>query len=143
MTSLALRGLFAHSAFCAWVMDWRQADIAGDTKTVAQAAQVISEAPSWKAVTDEDPQPDPTVVGDGGSIQGTLFGWMLLFRDAVLAGNRARVEHLLVAGSYDSGSACEAIDPEWSSLFRRHRGDSSWENALEGHYRQSLASRIS
>ena len=52
VTSLALRGFFARSAVCAWVMVWRQADIAGDTKTVAQAAQVISEAPSWKAVTD-------------------------------------------------------------------------------------------
>src|SRR5665811_1084784 len=94
-------------------------------------ASVISEAPSWKAVTDEDPHPDPTVVGDMGFIQGTLFGWMLPFRDAVLAGDRARVEHLLVAGSYDRGSTCDAPDPDWFAIYGRHARDSSWTDNKE------------
>jgi len=50
---------------------------------------------------DEDPHPDPTVPGDGGSIQSTVFRMVLPYRDAVLAGDRARVEHLLTTNAYE------------------------------------------
>jgi hypothetical protein len=143
VTSGGLRGAVAMSAFCAWVLDWRHADVTGDTGAAAKAAQVISEAPNWKAVTDEDPHPNPTVVRDMGFIQGTLFGWMLPLRDAVLAGDRARVEHLLVAGSYDRGRTCDAPDPDWFAIHGRHGRDSSWLNNVDEHYRQYLASRTS
>src|SRR5438309_9106416 len=77
----ALHGWFAASAFCAWVQDWRQKQMAGDGAATAHAAQVIAAAPGWKAVTDEDPHPSLAVPSDGGSTY-SLFGWMLLYRDA-------------------------------------------------------------
>jgi hypothetical protein len=113
----ALHGWFAASAFCGWVHAWRQADLAGDSGAAAAAAQVISEAPSWKAVTAEDPHPDPTVAGDGGSTQYTLFGWMLPYRNAVLAGDRAHVERLLASGY---GDKCWTSDPEWRAWMTAH-----------------------
>jgi hypothetical protein len=113
----ALHGWFAASAYCAWVHTWRQADLAGDSGAAARAAQVISGATTWKAVTDEDPQPDPSVPGDDGSRQYTLFGWMLPYRDAVLAGDRARVEHLLATGY---GDKCSTSDPEWREQLATH-----------------------
>lgn len=116
----ALHGWFAVSAFCAWVQSWRQASIAGDANATAQAAQTIAQAPGWKAVTDEDPHPDPSAVNDPGAENGTLFGWMLLYRDAVLAGDRARVEHLLATG-YGGGGKCWSSDPDWMAQVAAHR----------------------
>jgi hypothetical protein len=113
----ALHGWFAASAFCAWVHTWRQADLAGDVGTAARAGQVVSEATGWKAVTDEDPDPDPSVPGDGGSTQFTLFGWMLPYQEAVLAGDRARVEHLLAVGY---GDKCSTSDPDWRAQMAAH-----------------------
>jgi hypothetical protein len=115
----ALHGWFAASAFCAWLQSWRQAAIAGDRKATAQAAQTIAQAPRWKAVTDEDPHPDPAAANDPGAETGTLFGWLLPYRDAVLAGDRARVEHLLATG-YGDGK-CWSSDPDWMAQERAHR----------------------
>ncbi len=97
------------STFCAWVRDWDQAVGAGDSAAAATAAQTIAEAPDWKAVTDEDPHPDPSAANDPGAETGTLFGWLLPYRDAVLAGDRARVEQLLASG-YGDGR-CSLYDP--------------------------------
>ena len=134
----ALHGFFAASAYCAWVQTWRQADVAGDVGTQARAAQMISAAPTWKAVTDEDPNPDPSVPGDDGSTQYTLFGWMLPYRDAVLAGDRARVEHLLATGY---GDKCWTSDPDWRAQMAAHR---EWgtisRSQLAREYEQFLAS---
>jgi hypothetical protein len=113
----ALHGWFAASSFCAWVQTWRQADLASDVGTAARAAQMVSEATGWKAVTDEDPHPNPSVPGDGGSTQFTLFGWMLPYQDAVLAGDRARVEHLLAFGY---GDKCSTSDPDWRAQLAAH-----------------------
>jgi hypothetical protein len=113
----ALHGWFAASAFCGWVQAWRQADAAGDGSAAAGAAHVIAEAPGWKAVTDEDPHPDPSVAGDGGSTQYSLFGWMLPYRNAVLAGDRGRVEELLASGY---GDKCWTSDPEWRAWMTAH-----------------------
>lgn len=107
----ALHGWFAASAFCAWVMDWRQQTLAGNSAAAAQAAQQIKQAPDWKAVRDEDPKPDPNAVNDPGAEAGTIFGWMIPYRDAVLAGDRARVEQLL-ATFYGDGK-CQLSDPAW------------------------------
>jgi hypothetical protein len=142
-SSGALHGWFAMSAFCAWVLNWYQADISGDRETARQAAQVISAAPSWKAVRDEDPHPDPTVLGDMGTTKSTLFGWMLPYRDAVLAGHRARVKYLLVTGYYDG--VFRTFDPGWDALEAAHmpewRGLS--ENERNRNYAKYLASRTS
>jgi hypothetical protein len=117
-SSGALHGWFAASAFCAWVQVWRQADLNGDAATAAHAAQVISEAPGWKAVTDEDPNPNASVPGDMGSTQYTLFGWMLPYRDAVAAGDRSTVERLLSTGY---GDKCWTSDPDWMAQVASHR----------------------
>ena len=71
-SSGALHGWFAASAFCAWVQSWRQDDVAGDTSAAEQAAVVVSGAPGWKAVTDEDPHPQTSVPADMGTTY-TLF----------------------------------------------------------------------
>jgi hypothetical protein len=138
-TTGALHGWFAASAFCAWVQSWRQAAIAGDPNATAQAAQTIAQAPGWKAVTDEDPHPDPSAANDPGAERGTLFGWMLPYRDAVLAGDRARVEHLLATGY--GGGKCWSSDPDWMAQERAHRDD--WgrlsQNELAQKYEQFLA----
>jgi hypothetical protein len=115
----ALHGLFAASAFCAWVQNWRHEAIAGDANATARAAKTIAQAPGWKAVTDEDPHPNPSAPNDPGAERGTLFGWMLPYRDAVLAGDRARVEHLLATG-YGDGK-CWSSDPAWMAQERAHR----------------------
>jgi hypothetical protein len=134
----ALHGWFAASAFCAWVQRWRQADLSGDAAAASNAAQVISTAPRWPAVTDEDPHPDPTVLGDDGSTQYTLFGWMLPYRDAVLAGDRARVEHLLAFGY---GDKCSTSDPDWRAQIASHPEWGTFSRAQLAHeYEQFLAS---
>ena len=135
----ALRGWFAASAFCAWVQDWRQATISGDAKAADGAAETIAAAPRWKAVTAEDPNPSPSAPNDPGAQPGTLFGWMLPYRDAVLAGDRERVEQLLVSG-YGDGR-CWLADPDWMAQEQRH---SEWSKLstpeLGQRYKQFLAS---
>jgi hypothetical protein len=134
----ALHGWFAASAFCAWVQTWRQADLAGDAAAASKAAQVISAAPGWPAVTDEGPHPDPSVPGDDGSMQYTLFGWMVPYREAVLAGDRARVEHLLAFGY---GDKCSTSDPDWRAQIASHRDWRTFSRAqMAQKYEQFLAS---
>jgi len=117
VSSGALHGWFAMSAFCAWVRDWDHAVAAGDGPAAAQAARTIAKAPDWKAVTDEDPYPDPAAINDPGAEAGTLFGWLLPYRDAVLAADRARVDHLLATG-YGDGR-CSLYDPAWRAQQQR------------------------
>jgi hypothetical protein len=135
----AIHGWFAASAYCAWVQSWRQASIAGDANATALAAETIAQAPSWKAVTDEDAHPDPNAANDPGAETGTLFGWMLPYRDAVLAGDRARVEHLLATGY--GGGRCWLSDPVWMAQVRAHGDD--WgrlsQKELAQKYMQFLA----
>jgi hypothetical protein len=135
-SSGALHGWFAASAFCSSVQAWRQADLAGDTGAASRAALVISEAPGWTAVTDEDPHPDASVPGDQGSTY-SLFGWMLPYRDAVLASDRSRVEHLLATGY---GDKCWTSDPEWSAQLGAHpEWRSLSPDELEQMYEEFLA----
>jgi hypothetical protein len=118
VSSGALHGWFAASAFCAWVQNWRQAFIAGDANATAQSTQTIEKAPAWKAITDEDPHPNPSAANDPGAATGTLFGWMLPYRDAVVAGDRARVDHLLATGY--GGGKCWSSDPDWMAQVAAH-----------------------
>lgn len=135
----ALRGTFAASAFCAWVQDWREATVTGDTSEAAVAAQAISAAPGWKAVAAEDPNPSPSQPNDPNAEPGTLFGWMLPYRTAVLAGNRAQVENLLASG-YGDGR-CWLADPQWMAQFRQWSQLSPAEIAAR--YERFLASERS
>lgn len=138
----ALHGWFAASGFCAWVQVWRQADHAGDATKASEAAKMIAQAPSWKAVTDEDPNPDPAAVNDPGAEPGTLFGWLLPYRDAVLAGDRARVDHLLATG-YGQGK-CWSSDPRWMAEVRAHpEWGTLGGQGLARKYEQFLTSRHS
>jgi hypothetical protein len=91
VTTGALRGWFAASAFCAWVQDWRQAVRNSNSAEAQQAASTISAAPGWTAVTAEDPHPNAAAPNDPGAESGTLFGWMLPYRSAVVSGDSARV----------------------------------------------------
>jgi hypothetical protein len=109
-TTGALRGYFAGSAFCAWVQDWRHATSAGDSSAAQQAATTIAAAPGWSAVTAEDPHPNPSAANDPGAERGTVFGWMLPYRDAVVAGDSGRVDHLWATG-YGDGK-CWLADPQ-------------------------------
>lgn len=52
-----------------------------------------------------------------GSTKYTLFGWMLPYRDAVLAGDRAGVERLLARGY---GDKCWTSDPDWMAQIAAH-----------------------
>jgi hypothetical protein len=65
------------------------------------AAKTIAEAPDWPAVTAEDPTPDPASANDPGAERGSLFGWILPYRQVVLAGDRPEVDHLLATGYGD------------------------------------------
>jgi hypothetical protein len=135
----ALRGWFAASAFCAWVQDWRQATVTSNAAEATTAAQTITAAPSWKAVTAEDPNPSPAQPNDPNAEPGTLFGWMLPYRSAVLAGNEAQVENLLASG-YGDGR-CWLADPQWMAQFKQWSQLSPGE--IAGRYKQFLASKRS
>lgn len=105
----ALRGSFAQSAFCAWVYDWRQATQAGDAATAQRAVQAIRQAPSWSAVVALDPHPHaaPPYTGRHGPMSD--FGWLLPYRHAVLAGDLSAVDGMLAT---DYGlSGCASVRP--------------------------------
>lgn len=112
VTMGALRGWFAASAFCAWVQDWRTATVAGDSAEVQQAAAAISAAPSSSAVAAEDPHPSASAPNDPGAEPGTLFGWLLPYRSAVLAGDSTKVDQLLASG-YEMASVGSPIRSGW------------------------------
>jgi hypothetical protein len=135
----ALRGWFAASAFCAWVQDWREATVTGNTSEAAAAAQTIQAAPSWKAVIAEDPNPSPSQPNDPSAEPGTLFGWMLPYRSAVLAGDSGHVENLLANG-YGNGR-CWLADPQWMAQ-QKHWSQLS-PSELAARYKQFLASERS
>jgi hypothetical protein len=138
VTTGALRGWFAASAFCAWLQDWRQAVSGGNSAEAQQAASTIAVAPEWSAVTAEDPHPSASASNDPGAEPGTLFGWMLPYRSAVLSGNSARVEQMLATGSGDG--KCWLSDPQWMSEMRANSGLSRVSpQALASRYRQFLA----
>ncbi|MGO9898120.1 MAG: hypothetical protein ACLP0J_00140 [Solirubrobacteraceae bacterium] len=59
-----LRGLFASTAFDAWVLDWRHDVMTGRRAAAARDARVISDALGWKAVRAWDPHPSTSVPGN-------------------------------------------------------------------------------
>jgi len=139
-TSGAIRGLTAMSAFCAWVLDWRYADMTGNSEVAAEDAKVISEAPEWKAVKDEDPHPDPNALeASNGWGTNSLFGWMLPFRDAVLSGDNAQVTHLLVTEEH--GGRCQDYDMDFRNYMAARRPRTNLE--IEKLYARYLAGRTS
>jgi hypothetical protein len=91
-----LHGAFAASAFCAWVLAWRHDKGTGRRAAAASDARVISGALGWKAVTDWDPHPSMSVLGDGGTTHPSEFGWMIPFIQAVGSGDVARVDKAIV-----------------------------------------------
>jgi hypothetical protein len=99
----ALHGVFAASAFCAWVLDWRHDMMAGRQAAAAGEAQVISGALRWKAVTAWDPHPSMSVPGDGGTTHPSVFGWMIPFIQAVSTGDLARVDQAIVSDANYGG----------------------------------------
>jgi hypothetical protein len=138
VTTGALRGWFAASAFCAWVQDWWQAQSEGNSAEANQAATSIAAAPKWSAVTAEDSHPSASAPNDPGAESGTLFGWMLPYRSAVLAGDSSSVDQMLASG-YGDGK-CWLADPQWMSDLQAH---SAWwklsPQDLARRYEQFLA----
>jgi hypothetical protein len=80
----------AQSAFCAWVLDWRQAELNGDAAVARQAAAVIAKVPRWKAVTD--------IKYIKGEYSGD-FGWIRPFMRAVAAGDVSKVNALIASNT--------------------------------------------
>jgi hypothetical protein len=89
MSTGMINGHIAQSAFCAWVLEWRHAELTGNADAARQAAEVISKAPRWKAITDLGFRPD-------------MFGWMSSFVRAVEASDVSEVDRLIAsnAGAY-------------------------------------------
>ncbi len=141
VTTGALRGWFAASAFCAWVQDWRQASTDGNSAEANQAAAMIAAAPSWSAVTAEDPHPSASAPNDPGAESGTLFGWMLPYRSAVASGNSAVIDQMLASG-YGDGK-CWLSDPAWMAEWRAHGQEWRTQSQMREHYRQFLATERS
>jgi hypothetical protein len=90
-----LRGTFAMSAICAWVIDWRHAMLTGDHARASHDAAVLAGALRWRAVTAWDPHPRVSVPGDMGTTHPSTFGWAIPFISAVRDNDLARVNQLL------------------------------------------------
>lgn len=102
-----IKAHFAESAFSAWVLDWRQAELAGNTDAARQAAPVISGALHWKAVTEFD-------ASDHG-----YFSWITPFVRAVKANNVSEVDRL-IASDTAGASVFWTSDPTFSSYAFHH-----------------------
>ncbi len=99
----ALHGVFAASAFCAWVLDWRHDMMTSRHAAAAGDARVISGALRWKAVTAWDPHPSLAVPGDMGTTHPSVFGWMIPFIQAVRTGDLARADQAIVSDAKYGG----------------------------------------
>jgi hypothetical protein len=99
----ALHGVFAASAFCAWVLDWRHDVMSRRPAAAARDRRVISGALRWKAVRDWDPHPSMSVRGDGGTTHPSAFGWMIPFIHAVRTGELAQVDQAIVSDATYGG----------------------------------------
>lgn len=95
-----VRGAFAMSAICAWVLDWRQATQNDDHARAAHDATVLSGALRWRAVTAWDPHPRVSVPGDSGTTHPSTFGWAIPYIAAVKADDPARLDQLLADQRY-------------------------------------------
>ena len=105
-----LHGLFASTAFDAWVLDWRHEVMTGRRAAAARDARVISGALDWKAVRAWDPHPSTSVPGDMGQTHPSQFGWMIPFIRAVGAGDLASVDRLILSTRY-GGPFASAVIP--------------------------------
>jgi hypothetical protein len=75
----------AQSAFCAWVLQWRYAEMTHNAAGARQAAAVIAQAPRWKAISDDR----------GISGYEASFRWLPPFVRAVAAGDVNQVNELI------------------------------------------------
>lgn len=91
MPASQVRERVSTGAFCAWVADWKAAKRSGDTASATEAAAMIKQAPSWKAVV----AVERYLPGGFG-----WFGWKR-YRAAVASGDLAAVDRL----SGDGGCA--------------------------------------
>jgi hypothetical protein len=95
----------ARSAFCAWVLDWRRAELAGNGDAARQAAAVIAKAPRWKVTTDL-----------GSAYDAEYFGWMKSFVGPVKAGDVSAVDRLIAS---NSGAYFWFYDPPFITWLRQ------------------------
>lgn len=97
----------AQSAFCAWVLQWRYAEMTHDATAAREAAAVIARAPRWKAISE--------VKASEG------FSWLPPFARAVAAGNLDQVNALIAR---QSGSWFWLDDPDGFAVAFAKRVDS-------------------
>jgi hypothetical protein len=97
-----VRGAFAMSAICAWVLDWRNATQNGDRVRAVHDAAVLAGAVRWRAVTAWDPHPRVSVPGDSGTTHPSTFGWAIPYIAAVRAHDPARLDRLLANIRYNA-----------------------------------------
>lgn len=112
----ALRGTFAQSAFCAWVYDWRHTVRTPTRAGLQTAVSEIDAAPRWNAVTAEDPHPSAGPLHEtryGLNGRHSLFGWLLPFRSAVDHGDVRTVDELIASTYGDTG--CRFLVPPAAS----------------------------
>jgi hypothetical protein len=89
-------------------------------------------------VSAEDPNPSSSAPNDPNAEPGTLFGWLLPYRSAVLSGESARVDQMLASG-YGNGK-CWLSDPQWMSELHANPGLSKLSpRDLARKYEQFLA----
>jgi hypothetical protein len=119
-----LRGGFATSAFCAWVVDWRRNMIAGDQTGASRDAQVIAGALRWNAIRTLDPHPSTRVRRDM-SFQLSQFGWTLPYIRAIAAGDLRQVNRLIASGRW--GNNFWYYDPGFSPGYVKRGGDAGTE----------------
>lgn len=116
VSSGAVRGFFAMSAFCAWVYNWRDATLAGNQNIAQRAAAQIDAASGWNAVRAED---EHLIAGPLHNtrfgLQGdhSPFGWFLPFQHAVARGDITTVQRL-IASNYGT-AGCSYFKPPASS----------------------------
>ncbi|MGH2889585.1 MAG: hypothetical protein ACRDNJ_08150, partial [Solirubrobacteraceae bacterium] len=87
-----VRGAFAMSAICAWVLDWRQATLNGDRPRAVHDTAVLTGAMRWPAVTAWDPHPSVSVPGDSGTTHPSTFGWAIPYIAAIKADDPAKLD---------------------------------------------------
>jgi len=100
VSSGALRGWTAQTAFCAWIYDWRDATRSGDTATAVQAASQISSALAWSAATAFDPNPTASPLQQtpqGLTDTHSLLGWFKPYQTAVAESDVSLVDQLIAS----------------------------------------------
>jgi hypothetical protein len=104
----------AQSAFCAWILAWRHAELTGKQTQASNVARVIARVLSWRAITDVE------------YISGTYsqeFAWMHPLIQAVTAHNLRQVDRLIRESTDYFAQDDPRFAPEFLQRIRLARGN--------------------